>query len=163
MLCMFATKFLILEKHVDDDKSLIYVNWRSFFYENRGQSVLMESLPIRSFHTVLFCRKWDECVVFYRDVLGFCVIDQKKHFMEFQVTQESRISLLKPKRSFPPEHRDQTFILSFCVSDIEETHRRLAARLPGLAEVKSHPWRAMVFELQDPEGRRIEFWSPADG
>ena len=41
----------------------------------------MKSVTIESFHTVLFCREWDACVAFYRDVLGFAVADRKRFLL----------------------------------------------------------------------------------
>jgi catechol 2,3-dioxygenase-like lactoylglutathione lyase family enzyme len=120
----------------------------------------MDPPAVTSFHAVLFCRKWDESVAFYRDILGFPVTDRKKGFMEFQVTPEARIGLLQEVRSPATNGRDGRFILSFRVPDILETHRQLQARCPDLPAVRKHPWGAWVFELTDPEQRRLEFWSP---
>ena len=120
----------------------------------------MNPLPVESFHAVLFCRKWDAYVSFYRDVLGFEVVDTKTGFVEFQVTPGSRIGLLKPTGDSATEYSDTSFILSFRVGNAEEIHRALSARCTGLTAVKQHPWGAHLFELRDPEGRRLEFWTP---
>ena len=120
----------------------------------------MEPLPVESFHTILFCRKWDACVAFYRDILGFAVVDEKPGFMEFQVTPESRIGLLQSAANSTPG-ADETFsILSFRVKNIEEIHKALSGRFEGLTALRLHPWGAHLFELRDPEGRRLEFWAP---
>jgi catechol 2,3-dioxygenase-like lactoylglutathione lyase family enzyme len=54
----------------------------------------MHDLPVISFHAVLLSRKWAESVSFYRDILGFRIIDKKKGFVEFEITSESRIGLI---------------------------------------------------------------------
>jgi catechol 2,3-dioxygenase-like lactoylglutathione lyase family enzyme len=120
----------------------------------------MKSLSAESFHTVLFCRKWDACVAFYRDILGFEVVDAKPGFVEFEVAPGSRIGLLKPAGDVASEYSDASFILSFRVGNVDEIHRTLSERCEGLTGVKSHSWGARLFELRDPEGRRLEFWTP---
>jgi catechol 2,3-dioxygenase-like lactoylglutathione lyase family enzyme len=120
----------------------------------------MDAPAVTGFHVVLFCRKWDDSVTFYRDILGLPVTDRRKGFLEFQVTPEARIGLLREVRSPASVRRDDRFILSFRVPDIRATHRQLQARCPDLPAVREHPWGAWVFELTDPEERRLEFWSP---
>ena len=120
----------------------------------------MNPLPVESFHTVLFCRKWDACVSFYRDVLGFEEIDAKTGFVEVQVTPGSRIGLLRHNKNADAQNHDTFVILSFRVGNIEKIHEILSARCQGVAEIKQHPWGARLFELRDPEGRRLEFWTP---
>jgi len=59
-----------------------------------------------------------------------------------------------------PGKDDTRFILSFRVGNIEEAHRNLAARCGEIAAIRHHPWGARLFELRDPEKRRLEFWTP---
>jgi len=115
-------------------------------------------MSVESFHTVLFCRKWDECVDFYRDILGFTVVDEKPGFVEFEVAPGSRIGLLNSSGN--NDLKNISFILSFRVGDLEGFHKILSARCKGVTAVRQHPWGARVFELQDPEERRLEFWIP---
>jgi len=120
----------------------------------------MNPLSVESFHTVLFCRKWDACVSFYRDVLGFKVVDTKPGFVEFEVAPRSRIGLLKPSGDSATEYSDTSFILSFRVSNAEKIHKILSERSKEVTSVKQHSWGARLFELRDPDGRRLEFWTP---
>jgi len=120
----------------------------------------MNLLSVESFHTALFCREWDACVSFYRDVLGFEVVDTKPGFVEVQVAPGSRIGLIRDRRNNAPDNCDASFILSFRVRDVEKTHGFLSGRCNGVASVRRHPWGARLFELKDPEGRRLEFWTP---
>jgi catechol 2,3-dioxygenase-like lactoylglutathione lyase family enzyme len=119
-------------------------------------------LPVRSLHTVLICEKWEECVSFYRDVLGFSVVHERERFVEFQVTPDARIGILEPLQPDAPRPSHDRVILSICVEDIEEAHAILAERWPALPAIRKHPWGPRVFELRDPEGWRIEFWTPDD-
>jgi len=118
-----------------------------------------DQVPVISVHTILYSHKWNECVSFYRDILGFPIIFANKIFVELEPAQGSRIGLLDATRARRSPSTHDSFILSFCVSDVERTYSLLQARYPGLSEIRSHPWGARVFELKDPEGRRIEFWS----
>jgi len=117
-------------------------------------------LVARSLHTVLICEKWEECVSFYMDVLGFPVVDERERFVEFQIAPGARVGILRPLRPGSPKPGHDRVILSICVEDIEETHAELRTRCSGLCPIKRHPWGASLFELRDPEGWRIEFWSP---
>jgi len=117
---------------------------------------------VTSFHAVLFCRNWEESVAFYRDVLELPVLEERAGFVEFKVTPESRIGLMDTRRApagAPPAERA---LLSFRVPDARQTRRRLAGRCPDLPAVRAHPWGAWVLEIADPEGRRLEFWSPRE-
>jgi catechol 2,3-dioxygenase-like lactoylglutathione lyase family enzyme len=119
----------------------------------------LAKLPVISFHVVIYSKKWKECVSFYRDILGFPVIFSNNIFVELEAAPGSRIGLLDATRTRRSPGNYDNFILSFCVSDVEETRELLQVRYPELSQVKQHPWGAKVFELKDPEGRRLEFWS----
>lgn len=118
-------------------------------------------LAARSLHTVLICEKWEECVSFYKEILGFRIVEERERFVEFQVTPGARVGILRPLKPQSPRTGHERVILSVCVEDIEAAHAELQERCPGLPPVRGHPWGARVFELRDPEGWRIEFWSPS--
>ena len=120
----------------------------------------MKSLSVDSFHAVLFSRKWDACVSFYRDILGFAVVDEKSGFVEFEVASRSRIGLIQSERYSVSEKNEYPFILSFRVENVEEAHKILSMKCSGVTAVKQHSWGARLFEIKDPEGRRLEFWTP---
>lgn len=124
----------------------------------------MAGISVASFHTVLRCRKWAACVSFYRDVLRFPIVDRKKRFVEFQVTSTSRIGLIDTGgRGREGEGARDRVILSFCVPDLEAAHEALSSRWPGTSEIRTHPWGDRLFEMEDPEARPIEFWTPGRG
>ena len=120
----------------------------------------MKPSSVESFHTVLFCSEWDACVHFYRDVLGFVEVDARTGFVEVQVTPESRIGLLRHKKEDSAANLGASMILSFKVADVGEIHHLLSRRCKSVTELRQHPWGARLFELRDPEGRRLEFWTP---
>ena len=45
----------------------------------------MNPISVECFHTVLYCRKWDECVSFYRNILGLEV--KKEEGVEYAVVR----------------------------------------------------------------------------
>ena len=120
----------------------------------------MSGLPVESFHTILPCRRWDACVSFYRDVLGFEAVDIRPGFIEVEVGSGCRIGLLRRTNYDDPESRDASVILTFRVGNVDKIHSVLSARCKEVSRVKPHPWGARLFELRDPEGRRLEFWTP---
>ena len=79
--------------------------------------------------------------------------------MEFQVKPDACIGILRPRHPDAPRPSHDRVILSIRVEDIEAAHWELKARFPGLPAAKKHPWGPRAFELRDPEGWRIEFWS----
>jgi len=116
----------------------------------------MNPISVESFHTILYCRKWDACVSFYRDILGFKEVYIKPGFVEVHITPGARIGLLRSVKNDNPE----CVILSFQVGDVDKMHDFLSVRCKEITAVKLHPWNARLFELRDPEGRRLEFWTP---
>jgi len=126
--------------------------------ENREQGA-GGPLRVQSMHAVLRCRRWAECVSFYGEILGFPAVERHKGFVEFQVTPDSRIGVIRVSKTDSPGSAESC-LLSFRVPDLAEAHRTLRARRPELEQVRSHAWGAKVFELRDPEGRRVEFWTP---
>jgi len=117
-------------------------------------------LPVRSLNTVLMCERWEDCVSFYKDVLGFPVVHERERFVEFQVAPGARIGILRPLHPDAPRPSHDRVILSICVEDLEEAREELKGRCPDLPPIRKHPWGPRVFEFRDPEGWRIEFWSP---
>ncbi|MEW6441737.1 MAG: VOC family protein [bacterium] len=118
-------------------------------------------LGIASFHTVLYCRKWAASVSFYRDVLGLTVSFENPLFVELRAASEARIGLLDASRTRYPDVEPKGVLLSFRVADVDKAHAWLRTKAVRLSDVKEHPWGARLFELEDPDGRRIELWAPA--
>jgi catechol 2,3-dioxygenase-like lactoylglutathione lyase family enzyme len=117
-------------------------------------------VSVTSLHTVLFCRDWEACVAFYRDALGFPVVYENRRFVELQVASGAFIGLLDAwgLEALPPAAASWA-ILSLRVPDLDSTRAALDPVLPGLPEIRRHPWGARLFEIRDPEGRRLEFWA----
>ena len=119
-------------------------------------------LPIMSCHTILYCRKWKECISFYRDVLGFPVVFDNNILVELEPAPNVRIGLIDVSRTKRNITAPETIVLSFRVANREKTYELLREKCKETVERKDHPWGAQIVELKDPEGRMIEFWSKKD-
>jgi catechol 2,3-dioxygenase-like lactoylglutathione lyase family enzyme len=118
-------------------------------------------LPIMSCHTILYCRKWKECISFYRDVLGFPVVFDNNILVELEPAPNVRIGLMDVSRTKKNVTASENIVLSFRVTNIEKVFNLLREKCNGAVEW-NHRWGAQVAELKDPEGRMIEFWSKKD-
>ncbi|MEJ2110675.1 MAG: VOC family protein [Acidobacteriota bacterium] len=118
----------------------------------------MYPFKVESIHAILFCSNWNAIVTFYRDILKFGVVDEKPGFVEFEVAAGSCIGLIRAAGRASAGDIPVPMVLSFRVEDIKETHRSLSERCKTITAIREHPWGALVFELKDPEGRRLEFW-----
>ena len=119
-------------------------------------------LPIMSCHTILYCRKWKECISFYRNDFGFPVVFDNNVLVELEPAPNLRIGLMDFSRTKRNVTAPETIVLSFRVANIEKTYELLREKCEETLERKDHPWGAQIVELNDPEGRMIEFWSKRD-
>lgn len=116
-------------------------------------------LTIECANTILYCSRWQECVDFYHDGLGFDVAFKKDWFVEFFLTAASRLSIAEARRASVESAAGRGLTLTLKVEDILAAHQALTARGLSPGKVKKHAWGADVFYLRDPDGNRIEFWS----
>jgi catechol 2,3-dioxygenase-like lactoylglutathione lyase family enzyme len=116
-------------------------------------------LPLMSCHTILYCRKWKECISFYRDVLGFPIVFDNNILVELAAAPNVRIGLMDVSRTKRNVTAPENIVFSFRVADIEKAYNLLREKCKGAVERKDRRWGAQIVELRDPEGRMIEFWS----
>ncbi len=112
--------------------------------------------------TVLYCRRWGDCVAFYRDTLGFPVVWENDLFVEVAVTATARLGLIDVSRTKKQVTPSDAIVLSFRVPNVRETYRVLRRTIPELTPPTVHPWGVPYFELRDPDGRVVEFWEGQD-
>lgn len=110
-------------------------------------------------NTILYCRRWQETVEFYRDVLGMTVHHAEDWFVEFQVTNESFLSVAEAARATIDSSGGRGLTLSWQVDHLERVHRHLFEQGVDVGPVRAK-WGARVFYFSDPEGHRIELWAP---
>ena len=107
---------------------------------------------------ILYCKEWDATVRFYRDGLHLPVLFSADWFIEFGLTETSRLSIADEKHASVKSCKNAGITLTLQVQDINAA-REFAEKM-GLTptEVKTHPWSARLFHIFDPEGHRVEMW-----
>lgn len=125
-----------------------------------GDRGLMQK-KMKTVNTILYCKKWEQTVRFYRDRLQLPIHFSTDWFVEFCLTDSSRLSLADEKRSSIKSSGGRGITIALEVNDVETAYR--SAEKVGLSPtaIRRHPWNARVFYVSDPEGHRIEFWEPA--
>lgn len=119
-------------------------------------------MEIKTSNTILYCRKWKECLVFYKTQLGLKVNMEKKWFLEFKLNKFSRLSIADEAKTSIMSNEGKGTTISLEVVDIIETHLFLKEAGVHPPPIKDHPWGAKVIYIYDPEGNRIEFWEKID-
>ncbi|MBR9987339.1 MAG: VOC family protein, partial [Desulfosarcina sp.] len=106
-------------------------------------------------NTILYCIRWDATVKFYREIVKLPVLLQKAWFVEFQLTENSCLSVADAARTSIGSAGGVGITLSWQVENIDAMHGRMLA--DGI-EVGPFTvtWGARAFYLFDPEGNRIE-------
>ncbi|MFO0794905.1 MAG: VOC family protein [Candidatus Brocadiaceae bacterium] len=110
-------------------------------------------------NTILYCRQWQETVIFYRDVLGFPVTLENDWFVEFKVNAYARISVANEQRTTIKSSGGQGLTLAIQVDNADEIWNLLQTKGVKVNTIKDHPWGGRSFFFFDPEGNRLEVWS----
>jgi len=116
-------------------------------------------LPIKTSNTILYCEKWRECVSFYKTKLGLSITTENDWFVEFKLTESSRLSVANADKTSLKSNQGNGITITFEVDDIDANYQNLLDAELNPTPVKNHQWGAKVFYLFDPEGHRIEFWA----
>ena len=117
-------------------------------------------MKIKTANTILYCKHWKETVAFYQDRLKLPVTALFGWFVEFELNETSRLSIADEARSSLDSCSGKGITITMEVDDIFAAQAFLneAGIIP--AKIKDHAWGAQVIHVFDPEGNRIEFWSP---
>jgi len=113
-----------------------------------------------SANTIFYCRKWEETVSFYRDQMQLPVTFSTDWFVEFRLTESSRLSIADEKRASVKSCGNAGITLALQVEDIDSVREDMERMDLNPTQIERHPWDAMTFYLFDPEGHRIEIWQP---
>jgi len=108
--------------------------------------------------TILYSRRWDEMVRFYRDVLGFRIVLQRDWFVEFQVAPEAFVSVADSARASIEPGNGAGLTLSWQVEHLATVRMQLIEAGLSVSEIQTR-WGALVAHFFDPDGNRIEVWS----
>ena len=110
-------------------------------------------------NSILYCRRWSETVAFYRRQLRLVETFSNDWFVEFRLTDGSALSIADASRSTIEPVGGQGITISLQVADrLEDLRARLEASNIQAGEITQR-FGARVFDIWDPEGHRIEFWS----
>jgi catechol-2,3-dioxygenase len=110
--------------------------------------------------TILYCDRWKECVDFYRSTMGFAVAFENDWFVEFSVASTSMLSVADARRATIESASGAGITLAWQVDSVAGVRDRLV-RLGIEVTPLATRWGSTVCYLQDPEGNRIELWTPA--
>src|SRR5262245_4063973 len=111
-------------------------------------------------NTILYCQHWQETVVFYQTILNLPVTFASDWFVEFALTNTARLSIADERRATIKSSAGAGITLTFQVQDIEAVWQWLHEQGAKPGPRRRHAWGAHVFYLYDPEGHRLEVWSP---
>ena len=116
-------------------------------------------MNIRTANTILYCRKWEETVAFYKSKLKLQVTTSMEWFVEFKLNKTSRVSIANATRTSIDSSDGKGITIALEVDDIKATHADLKKAELNPTPITDHVWGAKVMYIYDPEGNRLEFWS----
>ena len=115
-------------------------------------------IKIKTTNTILYCKKWKQTGSFYRSLLNLPVLTSLDWFIEFKISDTSRLSIADELKTSIKSNEGKGITLTFEVDDIQNTHSNLVQLGLENIVIKDHSWGAQVIHIYDPEGNRIEFW-----
>ena len=111
-------------------------------------------------NTILYCKKWQETVDFYKNRLGLSITHDSDWFIEFKLTETAHVSVADERRASIKSSGGAGITLALQVESATRTWEHLRDSGLEIGPVREHPWGARVFYFFDPEGHRIEVWEP---
>ncbi len=110
-------------------------------------------------NTILYCKKWQETVDFYRNRLRLPVNFASDWFVEFKLTETAHLSIADECRATIKSSGGAGITITLQVESITEAWQYLKNNGLTLEPIREHPWGTDVFYFLDPEGHRLEVWS----
>ena len=123
---------------------------------------MADPLQVQRANTVLYCARWNATVAFYRDVLGLTVTFANDWFVEFRLGESAFVSIADALRATIESANGHGITLTWQVADIDAARALLSERGVDATPIRPR-WGARVCYLHDPEGHRIELWTPGSG
>jgi catechol 2,3-dioxygenase-like lactoylglutathione lyase family enzyme len=120
---------------------------------------MTETFSPKNTNTILYCKKWQETVDFYRYRLKLPINFASDWFVEFKLTETAHLSVADERRATIKSCGGAGITLTLQVESINEVWEYLHNNGLPLEPVQKHSWGAHVFYFLDPEGHRIEVWS----
>lgn len=119
-----------------------------------------KAVKIKTSNTIIYCLKWKKTVEFYKNKLNLEILFSNDWFVEFKLTDSSRLSVADSARTSIGSSSGKGLTLTFEVDNIDKTYLFLKEADLNPPSIKDHGWGAKVIYIFDPEGSRIEFWCP---
>jgi catechol 2,3-dioxygenase-like lactoylglutathione lyase family enzyme len=110
-------------------------------------------------NTILYCRNWPETVAFYRHTLALSVAFTSDWLIEFYLGGTAYLSLADERRTTLKSSQGAGITLSLQVDHAAEAWATLQQQGVTVTPLKVL-WGAQQFFFFDPEGHRLEIWSP---
>lgn len=114
-------------------------------------------MKIKAVNTILYCRKWQETVAFYRDGIKLLVLSSNDWFVEFKLNEIARLSVADESHTSVKSGDGKGVTISLQVADLEQTRTELSEAGIETSSVKE-VWGSKAIYVRDPEGNRLEFW-----
>ncbi len=121
---------------------------------------MTDTFSPKNANTILYCKKWQETVDFYKHRLKLPITHDSDWFIEFKLTETAHISIADEQRASIKSSGGAGITLALQVENIADAWQDLCDSGLEIDPVREHPWGAYVFYFFDPEGHRIEVWSP---
>jgi len=109
-------------------------------------------------NTILYCEAFAPTVDFYHRQLGLRVTFSNEWFVEFALGDSSSLSIADASWATIAAAHGQGMTLSIEVSDLDGVRQRLVD-VGAEPTALTQRFGSDVFDVHDPEGHRIEFWS----
>ena len=120
----------------------------------------MGELRFKSANTILYCKRWKETVAFYQQHLGLPITFSTDWFVEFRLADVAHLSVADEARASIKSSSGQGLTLALQVDNAETAWQQLQDLGLRPQPLRDHAWGARAFYLFDPEGHRLEIWSP---
>jgi predicted enzyme related to lactoylglutathione lyase len=115
-------------------------------------------MKIQTVNIILYCKKWNETVAFYRDQLKLPTLSSTDWFVEFELNEYTRLSVADEARATVKSAEGRGITISLQVANLEEVRLKLMEAGLGLTPIKEI-WGSQTSYLHDPEGNRLELWA----
>ncbi len=110
-------------------------------------------------NTILYCGRWVDTVAFYTGTLGLPITHSTDWFLEVALGTTAYLSLANAERTTIKPNHGAGITLSWQVADLAASHAALGDLEVSVTDIAQR-WHVDYVELHDPEGNRIELWSP---
>jgi catechol-2,3-dioxygenase len=116
-------------------------------------------MKYKTLNTILYCKKWEDTIKFYKEIIRLDVCFSNGWFVEFHLNDGAKLSIVNEQRTTIKSNQGEGITLGFQVDDIQNMFTFINQLNIHSSPIKEL-WGAWVFYIYDPEGTRIEFWSP---